>query len=117
MKRGATSGPELVGEVEKVGARPERLYYPTHGAPIADAPPFVADLVAHRHQRERQIAACLADGIAAIPDMVARMYADVDPRLHRAAGRSVLAHLVHMIATGRAACDGEPRPEASFRSG
>ena len=106
-----------IASLGKVGARPERLYYPTHGAPIEDAPRFVADLVAHRHERERQIAACLETGIAAIPDMVARMYADLDPRLHRAAGRSVLAHLVHMTATGRAACDGEPRPQARFRPG
>ena len=30
------------------------------------------------------------------------MYADVDPRLHRAAARSVLDHLMHMVAEGRA---------------
>ncbi len=47
--------------------------------------------------------------------MVERMYADIDKRLHRAAGRSVLAHLIHMIETERAACDGTPDTENKFR--
>ncbi len=43
------------------------------------------------------------------------MYADVDPRLHRAAARSVLAHLMHMVGEGRAACDGEPDADKTYR--
>jgi hypothetical protein len=35
-------------------------------------------------------------GPSAIPDLVAAMYAAIDPRLHGAAGRSVLAHLIDM---------------------
>ena len=105
-----------MSSLEKVLAREDALYYPTHGAPIAAPQPYVAALIAHRHEREAQILGCLADGIGDIPDMVARMYADVDPRLHHAAGRSVLAHLIHMVKTGRAASDGEPGPETTFRS-
>jgi hypothetical protein len=48
--------------------------------------------------------------------MVARMYADIDPGLHRAAGRSVLAHLIHMVETGRAGCEGKPGPDTAYRS-
>jgi bifunctional N-acetylglucosamine-1-phosphate-uridyltransferase/glucosamine-1-phosphate-acetyltransferase GlmU-like protein len=33
--------------------------------------------------------------------MVARMYADVDKRLHPAASRSVLAHLIQLTNEGR----------------
>ena len=43
----------------------------------------------------------LAGGAATIPDMVSKLYADVDPRLHKAAGRSVLAHLTALISSGR----------------
>ncbi len=101
--------------LQKLTARSEGIYYPTHGAPITDPLPYVAALLAHRHDREEQILACLADGITHIPDMVARMYADIDQRLHRAAGRSVLAHLIHMVETGRVACDDKPAAESPYR--
>jgi len=35
------------------------------------------------------------------------MYAGIDPRLHGAAGRSVLAHLIHLKSRGIVAEDGE----------
>ncbi len=101
--------------LQKLLGRAEAAYYPTHGAPIGEPAPYVAALLAHRHEREDQIMACLADGIGHIPDMVARMYADIDPRLHRAAGRSVLAHLIHMVEADRAACDGEPGSDSAYR--
>ncbi|NKB50538.1 MAG: MBL fold metallo-hydrolase [Alphaproteobacteria bacterium] len=99
----------------KLAGRSEGIYYPTHGAPITDPLPYVSALLAHRHEREDQIVACLAEGIGLIPDMVARMYIDVDKSLHRAAGRSVLSHLIHMVETGRAACDGRPGPDTTYQ--
>ena len=33
-----------------------------------------------------------------------------------AAARSVLAHLMHMVAEGRAACDGEPDADKTYRN-
>ena len=101
--------------LEKLLGRSEATYYPTHGAPITDPPPYVTALLAHRYEREDQIIACVGDGIGLIPDMVARMYADVDPGLHRAAARSVLSHLIHMVETNRIACDGKPGPESAYR--
>jgi glyoxylase-like metal-dependent hydrolase (beta-lactamase superfamily II) len=105
-----------IASLRKVAARPEQRYYPTHGAPIDNASSFVGKLVAHRQQRERQIATCLDEGVTRIPHMVSRLYANIDSRLHGAAGRSVLAHLVHMVATGRAACDGAPDIDTEYRS-
>ncbi len=104
-----------MASLEKLQGRSEGIYYPTHGAPITDPSPYVAALFAHRHEREEQIIACLADGVGQIPDMVARMYADIDPDLHHAAGRSVLAHLIHMVETGRVACEGKPGPDTAYR--
>ncbi|MBN9570825.1 MAG: hypothetical protein J0H30_07175, partial [Alphaproteobacteria bacterium] len=54
-----------------------------------------------------QILACLRDGVNTIPAMVARMYADVDKRLHPAASRSVLAHLIQLVGEGRVTKAGE----------
>ncbi len=104
-----------MASLRKVRARTERPWWPGHGPPIAEPGPFVDAFIAHRKARERAIAACLEDGVATIPDMVRRIYADVDPALHRAAGRSVLSHLLHMVEDGRAACgDDPPGPESRF---
>lgn len=86
----------------------DRIYYPTHGAPITNPESYVTRLIAHREDRERQITACLADGIETIPAMVKRMYTEVPQELHPAAQRSVLAHIIHMVETRRATCDGVP---------
>jgi len=92
---------DYMASLRKVLARGDRVLYPTHGAPITQPKAFVDALIAHRHQREQQILDCLAGGAATIPDMVGKLYADVDPRLHKAAGRSVLAHLTALITSGR----------------
>ena len=42
----------------------------------------------------------LRGGVGAIPAMVERMYAGLDPRLVGAARRSVLAHLIELRARG-----------------
>ncbi len=60
-------------------------------------------MMGHRKQREGQILRFLErNGDSVIPDMVAEMYKGVDPRLHPAAGRSVLAHLIDLQARGLA---------------
>jgi len=105
-----------MASLDKLRAREDGRYYPTHGAPIEKPGAFVKALGAHRRQRELQIARCLAEGIDTVPAMVERMYTDIDKRLHRAAGRSVLAHLIHMVETERAACDGAPDSETKFRA-
>ena len=95
--------------------RNDRTYLPGHGPPIADPGPYLAALVAHRTEREGEILAALAPGPSTIPEIVRLLYAAVDPRLHPAAGRSVLAHLRELTAGGRVACEGEPGLEAVYR--
>lgn len=92
----------------------DRTYYPTHGASIPDPKRYVRQLIDHREDRERQISACLADGIGTISEMVTRMYADIPPQLHPAAQRSVLAHLIHMVETGRVTCNQVPSTTTTF---
>lgn len=95
--------------------RGDKVLWPAHGDAIRDPAPFLEEFIAHRWAREKQIEACLADGLSEIPVMVKRMYADVDERLHRPAAMSVLAHMEHMVATGRAACDGAPTLASHYR--
>jgi len=106
---------DYLASLEKLTSRTETRYWPTHGPAIENPVPFVHSFIKHRREREEQISACLDEGLSSIADMVRKMYVNVDPRLHRAAGRSVLAHLIHMIDTGRAACDGNPDLNCVYR--
>jgi glyoxylase-like metal-dependent hydrolase (beta-lactamase superfamily II) len=88
-------------------ARDDTAYYPAHG-PAVDAPhAHVRALIAHRRMRERQILDRIEAGEARIPAMVETLYRDVDPRLHPAAGRSVLAHLQDLERRGLVRSEGE----------
>jgi glyoxylase-like metal-dependent hydrolase (beta-lactamase superfamily II) len=97
---------QYMASVKKLMARDDAILYPTHGAPVTDPKPFLAAYLEHRLDREKQIVACIRDGLTTIPQMVARMYADVDKRLHPAASRSVLAHLIQLENENRAVNDG-----------
>jgi hypothetical protein len=67
-------------------------------------------MMGHRKQREGQILRFLErNGASEVPDMVAEMYRGVDARLHPAAGRSVLAHLIDLGGRGIAAAMGDGR--------
>jgi glyoxylase-like metal-dependent hydrolase (beta-lactamase superfamily II) len=89
-----------MASLDKLLARPEQLYYPTHGPAIVDAHDHVRRLIAHRHQREGQILGKVAAGEGWISAIVTDLYRDVDPRLHPAAERSVLAHLIDLERRG-----------------
>jgi glyoxylase-like metal-dependent hydrolase (beta-lactamase superfamily II) len=95
-----------MASLRKLLARDDRILYPTHGAPVTDPKPFIQAYIDHRLEREAQILTCIRDGLSTIPEMVARMYADVDKRLHPAASRSVLAHLIELSAEGRVRVEG-----------
>jgi glyoxylase-like metal-dependent hydrolase (beta-lactamase superfamily II) len=101
--------------LDKVAARDFATLWPTHGPPVTAPAPFIAAYRAHRHERERQILAAIASGQDTIAAMVPVIYAAVDPRLHPAAARSVLAHLIHLSATGVVAAEPEPSLTARYR--
>jgi glyoxylase-like metal-dependent hydrolase (beta-lactamase superfamily II) len=84
-----------------VAAGFDRLW-PTHGAAIDDPSPFLAAYRAHRLDRDAQILARLHAGDARISEIVPHLYAAVDRRLWPAAALSVWAHLIAMVADGRA---------------
>ena len=92
---------DYMKSLRKMLTREEEIYWPTHGPPITEPKAHVEAFITHRNGREDAILQCISEGRNTIPDMVEVMYADVDPRLHRAAGRSVFAHLLHMAETGR----------------
>jgi glyoxylase-like metal-dependent hydrolase (beta-lactamase superfamily II) len=87
-------------------ARDEAVFYPGHGAPVADPPAVMAHVLAHRAMREAEILAALARGPATAADLVAAVYAGLDPALRGAAARNVLAHLVDLGERGLTTAEG-----------
>jgi len=85
--------------------RSERIYYPTHGAPIENPQPYVRALREHRLEREEQVLDCIRAGIDRPVDMLGRIYKALDPSLHAAAMQSLLATVLHLHNEGRIACD------------
>lgn len=96
-----------MASLERLQGRGERIYYPAHGEPVTEPARMVRGLLLHRRQREAQVLAQLRAGQGRIAEMVAAMYIGTDPRLHPAAARSVLAHLVDLERRGLVAQDGE----------
>ena len=79
-----------------------RVLYPGHGDVVVDPIARIDELAAHRALRTEQIVAALRAGVETVPEIVARVYPDLDPRLWPAAGRSVQAHLADLERRGRA---------------
>jgi glyoxylase-like metal-dependent hydrolase (beta-lactamase superfamily II) len=98
---------DYMASLDKLLARDDRVYYPAHGPAVEDPHAHVRRLVDHRRMRERQIIGHVERGEGHIPAIVADIYADIDPRLFPAAGRSVLAHLVDLERRGRVRAEGE----------
>lgn len=90
-----------MASLERLLQRDDEILWPTHGPPVQDPKPFLAAFVAHRQAREAAILACLRDGVTRMRAIVARIYANVDVRLHPAAALSVRAHLEKLMREGR----------------
>jgi glyoxylase-like metal-dependent hydrolase (beta-lactamase superfamily II) len=104
-----------MASLDKLLARADTLYWPTHGPAITEPHDHVRAFIAHRQEREAGIVACLESGVGQIDAMVERLYVGLNPNLRRAAGRSVLAHLIHLIDRGLAKCEGMPNIDATYR--
>jgi glyoxylase-like metal-dependent hydrolase (beta-lactamase superfamily II) len=86
--------------------RREETFWPAHGPKIPDPQPYTRAYRTHRRIREGQIGDCLKKGLRTVPEIVARLYQHLPAKMHVAASRSVVAHLEHMVETGRITCDG-----------
>lgn len=96
-----------LASLEKLIGREDEIYFPAHGDPVAKPQRLVRLMLGHRRQREGQILRLLGLGPQSISQMVSSMYVGLDPRLERAAGASVLAHLLDLDARGRVAAEGQ----------
>jgi hypothetical protein len=81
-------------------------YWPTHGTTVTKPDEFVDALIAHRHHRTEQIVELLRVTPQTVEALVTSIYVGLDERLTKAAGRSVLAHLIELERLGNLSTDG-----------
>jgi len=91
---------EYMHSLDRLRRREDRIYYPAHGPAVTNPRQYVRHLLGHRMQREKQILRLVGEQSRDIPDIVAKAYPGLDPRLVAAAGGSVLAHLVDLERRG-----------------
>ena len=106
---------DYMASLDRLMARDDRLLFPGHGGAVRNPGAFMRGLKGHRKMRERAVLERIRNGDRTIPEIVAAIYRDTDPRLHGAAGLSVLAHLEDLVARGQVAADGELAIDGIFR--
>ncbi len=106
---------DYMASLHKLARRAEDTYLPGHGGAVRDARRFVQHYIRHRQGREASILHRLAEGEADIPTLVSAIYVGLDPRLVRAAGLSVLAHLEDLTARGLVVTAGQPSIDGRYR--
>jgi glyoxylase-like metal-dependent hydrolase (beta-lactamase superfamily II) len=87
---------ELLGAYDGVPA------LPGHGPALADCAAAARFYLAHRRARLEQVCQALAEGATGAPEVVERVYADVDRALWPAAEWSVRAQLAYLDREARA---------------
>ena len=105
---------DYMASLQKLARRSEAIYLPGHGGVVREAPSFVQHYIRHRQGREASILHRLAKGEADIPTIVRAIYIGLDPRLLKAAGLSVLAHLEDLVTRGVVKTDGQPSIEGRY---
>ncbi|HQT52172.1 MAG TPA: MBL fold metallo-hydrolase, partial [Phenylobacterium sp.] len=106
---------DYMDSLDLVKARDFSILWPTHGPPVTEVAPFIDAYIAHRRAREAQVLKAVTEGHGRIREMVPVLYADVDPRLHPAAARSVLGHMIDLVKRGLVTTDGKPGPDSDYR--
>lgn len=81
---------------------------PGHGPALADCAAAADFYLAHRHARLDQVRQAVAAGATTAPEVVARVYAELDPVLRPAAEWSVRAQLAYLAAEGRPSGESGP---------
>lgn len=92
---------DYFASLSKLLTREEAVCHPGHGPSRAEPLPLVRGYLAHRRMREEAIARRVAQGARTVQEIVAAIYADVDPKLHGAAALSTRAHLDHLVRLGK----------------
>ena len=94
--------------------RDDKRYYPTHGLPIENPLSFIKNTLEHRLSRDQEIMHALEGQRYSIKDLVGIVYPDLNKNLHDAARRTILAHLIRLVALGELESDGKPSESSIY---
>jgi glyoxylase-like metal-dependent hydrolase (beta-lactamase superfamily II) len=92
---------DYIRSLRRLRERQPRRIYPAHGPTRDDAVALIDEYIAHRLQREQQVLDAIAAGDRSVEEMRARIYPDLDPRLHGAAEIQIKAHLIKIEEESR----------------
>lgn len=102
----AGSMDDYLRALDRVAGLDLAVIAPGHGPLIAEPAARVAEYIAHRRMRERQVLEALAGGSRTPGEIAGVIYTDLDPRLHPAAEGQVQAHLAKLLHEGRVLREG-----------
>lgn len=99
---------DYISSLERFLERNDKLFLPGHGGRIETPRRVVRAYLMHRKMRESAIYACLENGDRFIPQIVPKIYGNLDAKLEPAAALSVLAHLENLVDRNLVQCDSLP---------
>lgn len=105
---------DYMASLDRLAARSWRRMLPGHGDEVADPAARLAELRAHRRQREAEVLAELTRAPGTAAELAARIYREVSPALLPAASRNVLAHLIDLATRNHVVTAGQISAESAF---
>lgn len=84
---------DYLQSLERLAALDPVRCLPGHGEVIDQPRDVIAKYIAHRHEREAQVLACLAEGLTEVDAIVGRLYVGLQEGLLNAARLTIQAHL------------------------
>lgn len=102
----AGSMEDYLRSLERIAHLDLALIAPGHGPLVSTPAERVAEYIAHRRQRERQVLESLRGGPRTPAEIAAVIYTNLAPQLHPEAEGQVHAHLLKLIAEGRVRREG-----------
>lgn len=106
---------DFMASCARLQNRDWRVFYPGHGAPVADPAARLTWLIQHRLSREAAILEALQSGPQDAATLARQIYTETPPALLGAATRNVLAHLVDLVGKSRVSPVGVLNAEALFQ--
>ena len=92
---------QYFSSLQKLLGRDDQIYHPGHGPSRRDPLPLLRGYLTHRRMREEAIRVSVERRARRVGDVVAAVYAGLDPALRGAAELSAAAHLSHLVAQGK----------------
>ncbi len=96
-----------MASLDRLSKRNDALYLPGHGGRVRQPKKLLRAYVLHRQWREKSILDLVRAGRQQVRELVPVLYPDSDEGIKRAAGLSVLAHLLYLEQKGKLQRAGE----------